>query len=233
MPQPTSVAVGGPAQTVTTMTTPHDLPDLPDRGLFVVVEGGDGAGKSTQIAMLADHLDAYVTEEPGGCPLGDDLRELLLHGADIDPLAEALLYAANRAEHVATIVVPMLREGRNVICSRFTWSSLAYQGIGRGLGVDVIAQIDAIARRGVSPDATILLDVDATTAAARTVGRGEPDRMERAGADFHAQVRDAYLGFATADPTAVIVDASAAPADVHDQIVAGLRRLTEPLDTAA
>lgn len=193
-------------------------------GRLIVVEGGDGAGKTTQIELLAQRFDALVTFEPGDTPLGARLRELLLHGMDLDPRAEALLMAADRAQHVAEVLRPTLASGRDVICARFTWSSIAYQGAGRNLGEDNVAELDAFARAGLTPNATVLLDIDPRVAADRVSARAEPDRIEAAGDTFHATVRAAMLHLAAAEPS-VVVDASASIDAVHTAVMDGLAAL--------
>lgn len=195
------------------------------RGRFIVVEGGDGAGKSTQIELLADALDAHVTAEPGGTALGQHLRALMLApGADIDVRAEALMMAADRAQHVATVLEPALAAGRDVICSRFSWSSFAYQGAGRGLGVEAIAAIDAFARNGLTPDVTLLLDINPDLGARRRGDRAPEDRIELAGDAFHRTVRAAMLDLARSDPRAEVVDAAGTREQVHARVLAVLSR---------
>ncbi len=166
-------------------------------GRFVVVEGGDGSGKSTQSARLVAALQARGTEvvatvEPGGTPLGRELRRLLLDGGSVDARAEALLMAADRAEHVATVVRPALARGAWVVSDRHVPSSLVYQGVVRGLGVDAVAALSSFATDGVVPDLVVVLDVDDATAESRRTP-GE-DRLEREGREFHAAVRGRLPG---------------------------------------
>jgi dTMP kinase len=168
-------------------------------GAFVVIEGGDASGKTTQALRLAEALRAdgrevVETREPGGTDLGAHLRALLLDGADIDPVAELLLLLADRAQHVVEIVRPAIERGAVVVCDRFSPSSLAYQGVGRGIGVETVEALDALARGGTEPDVVVIVDVADDVAAARSAAR--PDRLERAGAEFHAQVRAAYRDLA-------------------------------------
>ncbi|MDN6798306.1 MAG: dTMP kinase, partial [Propionibacterium sp.] len=173
-------------------------------GWFVVFEGGDGVGKSTQVELLADALaDAgvshLVTREPGGTPLGDNIRELLLDPAsgDVAPRAEALLYAADKAQHLHEVVVPALAAGKVVVCDRYLDSMLAYQGAGRVLELREVADIADWATRGLRPDLTVLLDLDPDEA----VGMKEhKDRLEQAGVEFHRRVRQGFLDLANADP---------------------------------
>lgn len=168
----------------------------PAPGLFVSFEGGDGAGKSTQARALADRLRALgrevvLTREPGGTPLGVELRQALLHGDHVDPRAEVLLYAADRAHHVASLVRPALERGAVVITDRYLDSSVAYQGSGRDLGADEVERISLWATGGLLPAVTVLLDLDPDVG--RTRLTGDPDRLERAGDDFHRRTRAAFL----------------------------------------
>src|SRR4051794_15850055 len=166
------------------------------RGRFVVLEGGDGSGKSTQTRRLVAWLHeqglvVVETFEPGAGAVGAVLRDLLLHGpAAVTPVAEALLMAADRAQHVATEIEPALARGEWVVCDRYVPSSLVYQGVVRGLGVDVVAQLSAVATGGLAPDVVVLLDV--SDAVADTRRADETDRLEREGSAFHASVRAAY-----------------------------------------
>jgi dTMP kinase len=163
---------------------------------FIVVEGGDAGGKSTQIAVLLERLrarglDVVATFEPGATPAGAVMRELLLHGnASVSPTAEALLMAADRAQHVSEVIRPALDAGRWVVSDRFVPSSLVYQGVVRGLGVDAIDAMNRLAVGAAEPDLVLVLDVADDVIAAR---RGAPtDRLEAEGAAFHAEVREAY-----------------------------------------
>lgn len=200
-------------------------------GLFLVLEGGDGAGKSTQMGMIADwlerrDLDVVRTHEPGGSPIGADVRRILLspEGHPPSPRTEALLYAAERAEHVASVVRPALRRGAVVVCDRYIDSSVAYQGVGRGLGAQTIEQISLWATDGLVPHLTVLLDVDPQTALSRS---DDPaDRLESEPLDFHTRVRHAFLDLAARAPQRyTVVDASRPSADVHRDVVAAVERL--------
>lgn len=169
-------------------------------GRFVVLEGGDGCGKSTQVGLLAGRLrghgfDVVETREPGGTALGAAIRALLLDGGDVAPVAEALLMAADRAQHVAEVVRPALERGAWVVADRYVPSSLVYQGLVRGLGVDAVEQVSAWATGGLEPDVVVVLDVDDAVAEGRRAP--EADRMEREGDGFHAEVRAAYRRLAT------------------------------------
>ncbi len=176
-------------------------------GRLIAVEGGEGSGKTTQARMLADALGAVFTREPGGTPLGEQIRDLLLGTEGDAPCdrAEALLMAAARAQHVDRVVVPALARGDDVVTDRYIGSSLAYQGVGRGLGIAAVAAVSEFAVDGVEADLVVLLDVDTAEAAARL--DGSLDRIEQAGDEFHARVAAAYRDLAAADPQHwVIVD---------------------------
>lgn len=206
-PPPASAAVPSPAPS--------------GRGLFVVFEGGDGAGKSTQVGLLVDALraeghDTLRTREPGGTPLGERVRELLLdpaHGP-VDARAEALLFAAARAAHVAQLIRPALAAGRTVVCDRFADSSAAYQGAGRGLGLDRVAELNAWATAGLVPDLTVLLDVPAGTGRTRREARDGTagDRLETEPDAFHDANRAAFLELAGRAPERYLVLDATRPA---------------------
>lgn len=172
------------------------------RGRFVVFEGGEAVGKSTQAAWLAAGRGVDVTFEPGGTLLGRRLRDLLLGeaGVRVEVVAEALLMAADRAQHVAEIVRPALAAGRDVVCDRYIGSSLAYQGHGRGLDVDLVRRLSELATGGLWPDLVILLDMDPERAMARAGAGAGADRFEALDVGFHRRVRDGYLELAAADP---------------------------------
>lgn len=168
---------------------------------LIVFEGGEGSGKSTQAALLAARLGAVLTREPGGTGIGGRIRAVVLDptvGAALDARAEALLMAADRAQHVAEVIRPALSAGLDVVCDRFTGSTLAYQGYARGLPVDDLAWLSAWATGGLEPDLVILLDVAPEVAASRM--KPEPDRMEAAGEEFHRRVAEGYRTLAAADP---------------------------------
>lgn len=192
-------------------------------GLFITLEGGDGAGKSTQAELLGAWLEArgyevVRTREPGGTRLGIEVRRLLLHGGDeigeVDPRAETLLYAADRAQHVAKVVRPALERGAVVVQDRYIDSSLAYQGAGRVLDVADVRRISEWASGGLRPAVTVLLDLDPAVAASRRESRGgEADRLESEADDFHLAVRDGFLELAQADPDRYLVLDATRPAD--------------------
>ncbi|HKJ12187.1 MAG TPA: dTMP kinase [Ornithinimicrobium sp.] len=188
-------------------------------GTFIAFEGGDGAGKSTQLRLLADCLvdaghDVVPTREPGGTPVGAAIREVLLHGEHVDPRAEALLFAADRAHHVATVVRPALERGAVVLCDRYVDSSVAYQGVARDLDASDIRSLSMWATGTLWPDLTVLLDVDPARGHSRR--DGEADRMEAEDEVFHEHVRQAFLDLAAAHPGRYMtVDAAGAAESVH------------------
>ena len=179
------------------------------RGVFITFEGGDGSGKSTQIQSVRDWFESrgrevIVTREPGGTELGTEIRRLVQNGPeDVDARTEALLYAADRAYHVATVIGPALERGAVVLGDRYIDSSLAYQGAARSLGVDEIASLSAWATQGLYPSLTFLLDLPPEVGARRRTDA--PDRMERESMDFHERVRHQYLRLADAEPERIVV----------------------------
>jgi len=197
-----------------------------DRGYFLVFEGGEGAGKSTQMAALVKWLEArgeevVTTREPGGTTIGERIRKLLLdnEASEMEPRTEALLYAADRAQHVAEVIRPALETGKIVVSDRFVDSSLAYQGMARGLGLDEIYQISSWATGGLIPNLVIYLQVDPHTAMHRV--DGERDRIENEDRDFHESVAAAYLQLSKKFPERfIVVDASRSAAEVHQEVVA-------------
>lgn len=203
-------------------STDQPLPDAAPAsrvhgGTFVSFEGGDGVGKTTQLTLLRDWLagigrEVVVTREPGGTPLGLELRGAVLHGDHVAPRVEALIFAADRAHHVATVVRPALERGAVVLTDRYLDSSVAYQGVGRGLGADVVERLNLWGTEGLLPDLTVLLDLDPAVGLSRITR--EPDRLERAGAEFHARMRQAFLDRAAAEPGRWLVLDAAQPPDV-------------------
>jgi dTMP kinase len=186
------------------------------RGRLITIEGLDGAGKTTLCQGLAEALpDARLLREPGGVELSERIRELVKDPAlEVDPRAEALLYAAARAQLVATLVEPLLEAGTTVLLDRFVDSSLAYQGAGRGLGVDAVRAINDFGTGGLVPDLTLLLRIDPAVGRARQDERGEaPDRLELAGAPFFEAIARAYDDLAAAEPQRFRVLDGAAPPD--------------------
>ncbi|WP_167132262.1 dTMP kinase [Paramicrobacterium chengjingii] len=201
-------------------------------GLFITLEGGDGAGKSTQAQLLEQWLvglgrTVVRTREPGGTDVGEQIREIVLHHrGDIAPRAEALLYAADRAHHIATKVRPALEAGNVVIQDRYIDSSVAYQGAGRVLSGDTIRDLSLWAVDGLLPDLTVLLDLDETAARERLdAAKKRFDRLEAEKAEFHARVRAAYLELAASDSRFIVLDASRA----SEEIAADVRVRVETL----
>ncbi len=190
-------------------------------GLFVVLEGGDGAGKTTQVSRLEAWLraagrDVVVTYEPGDTRVGATIRRLLLdpETGDLAARAEALLYAADKAQHVAEVVQPALARGAVVVCDRYLDSMVAYQGAGRVLDADEVLRLGSWATGGLLPDLTVLLDVEV----ARAVGQKDRlDRVEAAGTDFHERVRRHFLALAAHDPQRYLVLDGRAPIEVVEQ----------------
>lgn len=203
----------------------------PGRGLFLVFEGPEGAGKSTQIARLAERLraagrDVVLTREPGGTRAGDAVRQVLLDPAQvIHPLTEFLLYSASRAQHVSEVIAPALEAGRDVVSDRFTGASVAYQGHGRGLDLGFVEELNDRVTGGLKPDLTVLLDIEPAAGLQRAGARSEQDRLEAAGLPFHERVRRGYLVQAEADPSWLVIDAQAPEDVVADAVWAGVSRL--------
>ncbi len=193
--------------------------------LLLAFEGGEACGKTTQSALLADRLCGVLTREPGGTAMGERVRDLLLDTASgaIDPRAEVMLLAAARAQHVAEVVAPALAAGRHVVTDRYSHSSLAYQGYGRGLPLDDVRHLSDWATGGLWPDAVILLDLPPEVAEAR---RGHPDRFEAEGRAFHRRVEEGFRALAAADPVHWrVVDGSGSVDEVAARVwasVAGL-----------
>lgn len=190
-------------------------------GLFITFEGGDGSGKTTQAELLTAWLTeagrtVVRTREPGGTDVGNEIRELVLHHrGDIAPRAEALLYAADRAHHIATKVRPALERGDVVVQDRYLDSSIVYQGAGRVLDADQVRDLSLWATEGLLPDVTILLDLDERAARARLdTARTRYDRLEAEKDEFHARVRAAYLELAAAEPARFLVLDASDPAPV-------------------
>jgi len=205
------------------------------RGRFISLEGGEGAGKSTLLAGLRDYLvgqgvDLVQTREPGGTPLGEALRAILLDPAmrGMSPESELLMMFASRAQLVRECILPALDAGQWVLCDRFVDASYAYQGGGRGQPMDRIASIESWACAGVSPDVTLLLDLPVADGRARAAGRGAADRIESEADAFFERVRDVYRARATAEPRRFrVIDAGNSPARVLEDAVAAIAPMVE------
>jgi len=197
--------------------------------MFVTFEGVDWSGKSTQAELLADWLRAQgrtvlSTREPGGTPVGEAVRTLVLHGEEMTPWAEAALYAAARAEHVERAIRPALERGEDVVCDRYIDSSVAYQGVGRGLGADRVRDLSLTVTRGLVPDRTFLVLLDPDTARRRSAG--DHDRIERAGDDFMRRVDDGYRSLAAAYPERIVaLDGAREPAEIAEEVREHVRSL--------
>ncbi|HEX8144255.1 MAG TPA: dTMP kinase [Pyrinomonadaceae bacterium] len=199
-------------------------------GAFITFEGIDGSGKSTQLRMLASVLrmrgfEVVATREPGGTPLGKRLRLALLDAqAEVDPLAELLLYAADRAQHVRTLLRPALESGHIVLSDRYADATVAYQGAGRGFTHELIASVVALATGGLKPDLTLIFDVSVAECLMRTRRREDSghskDRLEAEDIEFYARVREAYLEVAEAEPERVrVLDASGSVEETHAMVL--------------
>lgn len=209
------------------------------RGLWITLEGGDGSGKTTQAALLAEWFEAQGrdvvrTREPGGTAVGKRIREIVLHHraggdeADIGPRAEALLFAADRAHHIDALVRPALARGEVVIQDRYLDSSVAYQGAGRVLAPGEVRRLSLWATDGALPDLTVLLDIDAASARVRLDADRKPfDRMEAERDDFHTRVRGAFLELAAAEPERFLVVDARRP---QEEIAAAIRERVGALD---
>jgi dTMP kinase len=196
-------------------------------GLFIAFEGGDGAGKSTQVALLREALEAAgrtvtVTRQPGGTTLGREIRDLVLHGDHVAPRAEALLFAADKAHHVDQLIKPALDRGEVVLTDRYTDSSVAYQGAGRDLGAQEIHDLNMWAVDDLVPDLTVVVDVSAAEGRRR---RGDVhDRLEAEEDAFHDAIRAHYLAMAQGNPQRyLVVDGTLTPDAIHAQVVDRLR----------
>ncbi len=207
----------------------------PRRGRFITFEGIDGSGKTTQLRLLAEHLGASgiavtMAREPGGTPVGDAIRRILLESATVhlEPVAEVLLYFASRAQNVRQVILPALEAGSVVLCDRYVDASTAYQGCGRGLGLEVVFDLERIACAGLKPDLTFVIDIDPRTSVARALSRNrdatatgalDESRFERESLDFFARVRSGYLEIARREPERVVViDGERTPEQVQADI---------------
>jgi len=205
------------------------------RGWFITFEGIDGSGKTTQLEMLAQRLREQgiavtMAREPGGTPVGEAIRRILLDSATVrlSPVAEVLLYFASRAQNVVEVIQPALEAGQVALCDRYVDASAAYQGAGRGLGQAVVSELERIACRGLKPDLTFVLDIAPATSVARALernqgaarlGREDESRFEREGLEFFTRVRRAYLEIAEREPErVVVVDGERTPDAIHAEI---------------
>jgi len=201
-------------------------------GVLITFEGIEGSGKSTLIASLASDLrnrtiDIHVTREPGGTPLGERVRALFLLDPDvtIDPLAEALLINSSRAQLVGDVIVPALRAGTVVLCDRFFDATIAYQGFGRGLDIEMLLELSLTATRRIAPDLTFLLDIPAELSRERLRARGvAADRLERESLEFHDRVRRGYLQLAERFGRIVVLDGTRRPGDLVAEAMAVIER---------
>jgi dTMP kinase len=203
-------------------------------GMFITLEGIEGSGKSTQLQRLADYLrqrgeTVLTTREPGGCPIADAIRQILLHPANtaLVPRAELLLYAAARAQHVAEVIRPALDRGEVVLCDRFLDATIAYQGYGRGLDLSLIEQLNRLATGDLLPDLTLLLDMPADEGLRRACRRNadssaEEGRFEAEALDFHRRVRMGYLDLARHQQRFCVIDASGTQDEVGSRILQSL-----------
>lgn len=207
---------------------------------FITFEGIEGSGKTTQIQMLSNWLEErglehLLTREPGGTPIGDQIRRLLLSAANnaMTSTCELLLYAAARAQHVEQVIRPALEDGRLVLCDRFRDATIAYQGFGRGLPLDVVLGLHQVDVLTLAPDLTLLFDIDARTALGRARARDttktrDETRFEIEGLEFHERVRRGYLELARAEPDRfVVIDASGSVSEVHQRVVREVRLFME------
>ncbi len=201
------------------------------RGLFITLEGGEGAGKSTQVALLAQALEAtgikvLTTREPGGSKGAEDIRKLLVEGeiGRWTPMAETLLLLAARADHLTRKIRPALEEGAWVICDRFADSTIAYQGVGLGLGIDVVQSLSDMVLGDIRPDLTLILDLGVETGLARAGKRqGDDHRYERMGEDFHHRLRQGFRDIAEREPgRCAVLDAEGSVANIHRDILAAI-----------
>jgi dTMP kinase len=197
--------------------------------MFVTFEGVDWSGKSTQAELLAAWLrregrTVLLTREPGGTPVGEAVRDVVLHGHDMTPWAEAALYAAARADHAEHAIRPALERGEDVVCDRYIDSSVAYQGVARGLGEAPVLELNLTVTRGLLPDKTFLVLLDPDEAQRR--GAGEPDRIEREGGDFMRRVDEAYRSLAAVFPQRIVpLDGARAPDEIAGEVREHVRAL--------
>jgi len=197
--------------------------------MFVTFEGLDWSGKSTQAALLAGWLSelgrkVLMTREPGGTPVAEAVRDVVLHGHDMAPWAEAALYAAARADHVELAIRPALERGEDVVCDRYIDSSVAYQGFGRGLGEDRVRDLNLMVTNGLLPDRTFLVVLDPDEARSR--GAGDPDRIEREGDDFWRRADEGFRALAAEFPERIVaLDGTGSPDEIAKEVREHVRAL--------
>lgn len=201
-------------------------------GFFITFEGIEGCGKSTQVRLAAERLsraghEVVVTREPGGCPIADAIRAILLDARNsaMVPMTELLLYAAARAQHIAEVVEPALASGKIVLCDRFTDSTLTYQGFGRKLDRELIARLNTLAAGSIKPDMTLLFDCPVETGLARAMARinansaAREERFEQESLLFHERIRDGFLSLAVAEPSRfVVLDGSRSIGEIENMV---------------
>ncbi len=205
------------------------------KGLFITLEGPDGSGKSTIARFLADYLkekgyDVVTTREPGGTKISEDIRNIILdnNNTNMSYVAEALLYAASRAQHVSQKIRPAIEAGKVIICERFVLSSLVYQGIARGLGVEKVKEINDFAIQGIEPDLILFFDIPPDIALRRKTRKNQGDRLEREKLDFHEKVYEGYLSLMEIYKGKIkLIDATKTRDDTFEQVKAALDNLLE------
>jgi dTMP kinase len=203
---------------------------MADKGIFITFEGPEGSGKSTQAKLLSEYvselgIDVVRTREPGGVSIAEQLREMLLNPDNmIYPRAELLLYAAGRAQHTEELIQPALNAGKCVICERYVYASVAYQGYGRGLDIDLIKELNKVATGGIAPDVTIILDIDVKEGLKR-VERSDRvlDRLEQENISFHEKVRNGYLELARENPDIVVINTMDSQENILNKIISILK----------
>lgn len=196
------------------------------KGIFITLEGPDGSGKSTIVKLLSDYfkyknIDYIFTREPGGTEIGEDIRDIILDSknTNMSPRTEALLYAASRSQHVYEKIKPALECGKVVLCERFVMSSLAYQGVGRNLGIEKVKDINDFAVAGVNPDLILFFKIDPIQSLKRKIEKEEGDRLEMAGTEFHREVYEGYLKLISMYPENVkTIDASKSVEDTFEEV---------------
>jgi len=206
------------------------------KGFFITLEGPDGSGKSTQSLLLARYLKrqghkVVRTREPGGTSIAEALRRIILNPKNrVLKVTELLLYEAGRAQHTSELILPALREGKTVVCERYTDATLAYQGYGRKLDIRIVKELNKIASSGLKPDLTILLDLDVKEGLRRVlkVSGGRMDRLERESVGFHERVRKGYLEIASREPGRVkLIGVKETPKKTHLEVVKVIKKLVK------